>query len=98
MRTLYAARRQALLQAARDLPLEIQSPEAGIHCVGWLPNGVDDRDVVSRAADYDLNLTSISTFCMEPLERKGLLLGYGGYQIKEIRKAVRRLGDLLRSI
>jgi hypothetical protein len=35
---------------------------------------------------------------MEPLERKGLLLGYGGYQIKEIRKAVRRLGDLLRSI
>ena len=97
MRALYAERRSALLEAARDLPLEIDSPEAGIHCVGWLPDGIDDLILAGKAAKYDLDLTSISNFTIEPLRRKGLLLGYGGYNVREIKAGVRRLGDLLHS-
>ena len=98
MRTLYAERRNALLEAAKDLPLEIHSPEAGIHCVGWLPDGMDDLLLAARAADYDLDLTPVSSFSMEPLARKGLLLGYGAYSVKEIKSGIRRLKELLRSI
>ncbi len=97
MRTLYAERRSALLKAARALPLEIDAPEAGIHCVGWLPDGIDERSVASRAADYDLQLTPVSSFSIEPLRRQGLLFGYGGYNVPDIRAGVRRLGTLLRS-
>lgn len=95
MRTLYAERRDALLNATKNLPLQMDAPEAGIHCVGWLPDGIDDVAVVNKAADYDLELTSISTFGIEPLARKGLLLGYGGYSPQQIKKAARRLGELL---
>lgn len=98
MRALYAERRSALLEAARDLPLEMHSPEAGIHCVGWLPDGMDDLALASKAADYDLDLIPISSFSLEPLPRKGLLLGYGGFSVQEIREAVHRLGALLRSV
>jgi GntR family transcriptional regulator/MocR family aminotransferase len=98
MRTLYAERRRALVQAVRGLPLEIDSAEAGIHCVGWLPDGMDDRTLASRAADYDLNLTPISSFGIEPLLRKGFLLGYGGYDVQEIKDGIKRLGDLLKSV
>jgi GntR family transcriptional regulator/MocR family aminotransferase len=66
MRALYAERRSALLEAASKLPLEIHSPEAGIHCVGWLPDGMDDLAVARRAADYDLQLTLVSSFSIEP--------------------------------
>ncbi|HET9911054.1 MAG TPA: PLP-dependent aminotransferase family protein [Anaerolineales bacterium] len=97
MRTLYAERRNTLLNAARELPLMIDSPEAGIHCVGWLPEGMDDWTLVNKAADYDLNLTPISSFSIEPLPRKGLLLGYGGFSVREIKEGVRRLGALLGS-
>ena len=97
MRTLYAERREALLKAAAELPLDLDSPEAGIHCVGWLPDGVDDQDLANKAPDYDLQLTPISSFSIEPLARKGLLLGYGGYSVKEIKAGVQRLGALLRS-
>jgi GntR family transcriptional regulator/MocR family aminotransferase len=97
MRTLYAERRNALLEAARELPLEIDSPEAGIHCVGWLPEGKDDLILVNKAAEYDLNLTPISSFSLEPLPRKGLLLGYGGFSVQEIKDGIRRLGALFRS-
>ncbi len=98
MRTLYAERRSVLLEASRELPLEIDSPEAGIHCVGWLPEGTDDLKLVNKAADYDLNLTPISSFSIEPLPRKGLLLGYGGFAPREIKAGVRRLGALLHSM
>ena len=98
MRTLYAERRSALLHAASELPLDIHSPEAGIHCVGWLPDGMDDLALASKAADYDLDLTPVSSFGIEPLTRKGLLLGYGGYSVQEIKDGVQRLGALLRSV
>ena len=98
MRALYAERRSALLEAASKLPLEIDSPEAGIHCVGWLPEGMDDLAVVNKAPEYDLNLTPISSFCIEPLAHKGLLLGYGGYSVQDIKDGVRRLGALLGSV
>ena len=98
MRTLYAERRIALLEAIRELPLEVYSPQAGIHCVGWLPDGMDDQILAEKAANYDLGLTPISTFSIEPLPRKGLLLGYGSYSIQEIKNGARRLGALLRSI
>lgn len=97
MRTLYAERRSTLLEAARALPLEIDSPEAGIHCIGWLPDGMDDLAVAGKAAEYKLNLTPISSFSIEPLTRNGLLLGYGGFNTKEIKEGVRRLGALLHS-
>lgn len=98
MRTLYAERRGTLLKAAKELPLEIFSAEAGIHCVGWLPDGVDDLKVVTKAADYDLELVTVSKFCIEPFARKGLLLGYGGYSESEIKSGVQRLGALLRLV
>jgi GntR family transcriptional regulator/MocR family aminotransferase len=98
MRTLYAERRMALLKAARELPLEIDSPEAGIHCIGWLPDGIDDQELASKAPEYDLNLTPVSNFSLEPLPRQGLLLGYGGFSVKEIKKGFQRLGALFRSL
>ncbi len=98
MRALYAERRAALLEAVRELPLEIHSPEAGIHCIGWLPNGLDDRSVVRQAAAHGLDLWTISDFSLEPLTRQGLLLGYGGFSVPEIKKGVRRLATALRSV
>lgn len=98
MRTLYAERRSALLDATKNLPIKIDSPEAGIHCVGWLKDDVDDVALAKKAKQYDLELTPISTFSIEPFPRKGLLLGYGGYSIPEIKSAARRLGELLRSL
>lgn len=98
MRTLYAERRSALLEATKNLPLDMFAPEAGIHCVGWLPHGVDDHELANKAKEYDLELTPISEFRIEHPVRNGLLLGYGGYSLQDIKKAARRLGNLLNAI
>jgi GntR family transcriptional regulator / MocR family aminotransferase len=98
MRRLYAERRAALLEAARELPLEINSPEAGLHSVGWLPAGMSDLALVQQAAFHGVDLVPVANFSMEPLDRKGIMLGYSEYSVEQIQDGVRRLGAALRSV
>jgi GntR family transcriptional regulator / MocR family aminotransferase len=95
MRKLYAERRAALLEAVRDLPLDVQAPPAGIHCVGWLQAGVDDVAVTQEAAAYGLELWPVSMFSMEPPTRGGIVLGYGAFAPETIKEGVRRLERVL---
>ena len=98
MRKLYAERRDALLDAARELPLEIRSAEAGMHCVGWLPVGMDDRSLVRSAASHGIDLVPVANFSMEPMERKGILLGYSEYTVEQIQDGVRHLAEAMGSL
>jgi GntR family transcriptional regulator/MocR family aminotransferase len=98
MRSLYAERRTALLEAARKTPLEIQSAEAGIHCVGWLPDGMDDLSLVHEADAYGIDLAPVSSFSIEPMARKGVLLGYSAYRVDQIRDGVQRLAAAMHSV
>ncbi len=98
MRRLYGGRRIALLEAVKGLPLEMDAPEAGLHCIGWLPSGVDDRHVVQNARANGLEIWSVSHACLEPLERGGLLLGYGSPSPEALQDGVRRLSAALREI
>jgi GntR family transcriptional regulator/MocR family aminotransferase len=98
MRRLYAQRRSALLEATRELPLEIRSAEAGMHCVGWLPPGVDDRSLIQAAASHEVDLVPVANFSMEPMQRKGILLGYSEYTVDQIQEGVRRLAEAMRSV
>jgi GntR family transcriptional regulator/MocR family aminotransferase len=98
MRTLYAERRALLVDAARDLPLDMFAPEAGMHLVGWLPAGCDDRLAAERAAEHQVAVMPISLFALEPGERGGLVLGYAATTESDILDGVRRLEKALRFI
>jgi GntR family transcriptional regulator/MocR family aminotransferase len=98
MRSLYAERRAALLEAAHEINLEVHPPEAGMHCVGWLPEGMDDLSLVRAAASQEVDLVPVASFSMEAMERKGILLGYSEYTVEQIQNGVRRLGAAMRSV
>ena len=98
-RVLYAERQAALLEAARrHLPglLDVRPAEAGMHLVGWLPEGADDREAMRRAAARGVEATALSLYGIEPPPRGGLLLGYAAVGEAEIRTGVRRLAASLR--
>jgi GntR family transcriptional regulator/MocR family aminotransferase len=98
MRTLYAARQRALLDAI-DTHLadfiDIRPDDAGLHLVGWLPDGVDDREVSAHLDEHDIVALPLSFYSERPLERGGLLLGYAGVPEEEIGDEVRRMAEIL---
>jgi GntR family transcriptional regulator/MocR family aminotransferase len=71
--------------------LEVYASEVGMHLVGWLPPGKDDRRVAQLAAQKGIQVLPISTFSLEPLPRGGLVFGYAGTDEEAIPHAVKRL-------
>jgi len=101
MRALYRSRQEILIKALqRDLGgvIEVQPDEAGLHLVGWLPEGVDAEAVSQRAATYGVDAQPLSAFCLQPKGRGGLVLGYAGYDERQIRRGVRQLALALRNV
>jgi GntR family transcriptional regulator/MocR family aminotransferase len=98
MRALYAERQAILIDAAaRDLAglLDLQPAATGMHLLGWLPAGVDDRVAAERAGACGVRVLPLSWLRIEPAERGGLLLGYAAANEREIRDGVRRLARAL---
>jgi GntR family transcriptional regulator / MocR family aminotransferase len=99
MRALYAARGATLIRAIRRQTggaLEVGSADAGLHAVGWLPSGTDDRAVAARAAQHGIQAQPLSAHALQPPSRGGLLLGYAAVPEPEIEQAVRHLAEVLR--
>jgi GntR family transcriptional regulator / MocR family aminotransferase len=98
MRLLYAERQAALVEAAsRQLSglLEVQPSDAGMHLIGWLPEGVDDQKVAEAAASHGLEAPPLSFHNAKPLSRGGLLLGYTAFTPEQISEAVSTLARAL---
>ncbi len=85
----YGRRRDLLHQELRsqlgDL-LDVYVPEAGMHLVGWLPPGVDDRRAAQLATQLGIEVVPISRCSLEPLPRGGLLFGFASTGEQEIRQ------------
>jgi len=98
MRVLYAERQAALVEAASQRLsglLEVRPSDAGMHLIGWLPEGVDDGTIAEVAASHGLEVPPLSAHSARPLTRGGLLLGYTAFAPGQIREAVRALALLL---
>jgi GntR family transcriptional regulator/MocR family aminotransferase len=97
MRTLYAERQAALVDAARQLSgaLDVRPDEAGMHLLGWLPGGSDDRAIAQLAERYRVSTRPLSRFFLEPSAQRALLLGYAAVPIPAIQEGVRRLAAAL---
>ena len=102
MRALYAARQQALLDAARlrlDGVLEVQPDEAGLHLVAHLAPDLsarmDDREASNRAARAGVVAPALSSYFLSAPRSIGLMLGYAAVREDEIEAGVERLAAAL---
>ena len=94
MRTLYAERQAALVSAARrewSGLLAVSPADAGMHLVGWLSNGMSDRDASQRAAAAGINAPPLSAYYHAAAARPALLLGYSSITTRKIYEGARRL-------
>jgi GntR family transcriptional regulator/MocR family aminotransferase len=78
--------------------LEVAPAEAGMHLIGWLPPGIDDRDVSRRAAEANLKIAPVSAYCLNQKLRGGLLLGYTAFNESQIKLGVKKLARVLNEL
>jgi GntR family transcriptional regulator/MocR family aminotransferase len=94
MRALYAERQAVLISAVRERlgeRLAVAPSAAGMHLVGRLAPGPDDRAVAQAAGEAGVEAPALSSYYDGPAAAQGLLLGYAGVPEPAIAPAVARL-------
>lgn len=96
MRRLYKARHEALIEAATSLPdtICVQETTSGFHTPAYLKPGVDERTVVEQAAAKDVTLAPLKRYCLTPIQRAGLVFGFGSATPEDIQRGVNILREL----
>ena len=94
MRMLYMERRTALVDAIRTEMggvLEVIGAEAGMHLAALLPRGVDDVTVAKHAGEGGYRSRPYRPATPSRPPRGGLILGFGGTNLHQIREGVGKL-------
>jgi GntR family transcriptional regulator / MocR family aminotransferase len=99
MRTAYAGKRQALMEALATHAPEVQlrGLAAGFHAVAVLPEGTDERAVIAAARERSVGLYAISDQLQGNRRRPPeLVIGFGDLSEQAIRRGIETVADLLR--
>jgi GntR family transcriptional regulator / MocR family aminotransferase len=95
-------RRHALLEGlAQHAPaIEVAPSAAGMHVVAWLPGWSDAQfeQLLAHALDRGVGLYRIGPHCFQPPAWPGLLLGYAGLSVTQLRAATALLGRCLSEV
>jgi GntR family transcriptional regulator / MocR family aminotransferase len=94
MRGLYRERRNALIEALTQEfgdRLDVTVPEAGMHLVAWLPEGMSAQGVAQQASAHGLHILPLSQSSLRPLQYDGLLFGFASASPEELRAGVKTL-------
>jgi GntR family transcriptional regulator / MocR family aminotransferase len=99
MRTLYRRRQDALARLIRPAlagQLEIEVLNAGLHLIGWLPPGSDDRLVAESARRRGLLPRPMSDFMADGCPRPALMLGFSNLDEAQMPGAIEALRQALK--
>jgi len=100
LRTLYADRREVLVEALRQFlgqAVTIEGSAAGLHLALRMHDIVSDKPLAAAARAAGLVCRPLSEFAAPPTGDRGLVLGFGGVGTAAIPAAVERLAAALRS-
>jgi GntR family transcriptional regulator/MocR family aminotransferase len=98
MRIAYRERRDALISAILKSPLKtfctVLNPDAGLHFLLQVNNGMEEEELVISARGHEVNLTGLNEYFIYPTLKRGkptLVIGYSGFNSADIPKAVSQL-------
>jgi GntR family transcriptional regulator / MocR family aminotransferase len=101
MRAVYHARRSALVESLGEICGDVLTPynaDAGLHLTALLPEGIDDCELVNRAAQRGISAIALSSCYARRASRSGLILGFGGADERQIKTAVQTLANIIEDL
>lgn len=98
MHDLYSARRDIFCQTAKETLsglLDVDVPQSGINTIGWLPTGLNDKEVSNAGRAVGINSFPLSMFRDRPSNRQGLVMGFAAIDEAETRQKLKLLASVI---
>ena len=96
MRKIYRAKHEVLLECLGDLreDFQVSGENAGLHLLLTARNGMDERELIQRAAQRGVRVYGLSESMVEEApDSRTVLLGFGGLDERQIREGVALLRE-----
>jgi GntR family transcriptional regulator/MocR family aminotransferase len=84
-----------LLEQLDDL-IEIEIPEGGIQLSLFFKQDLSDQSISAAAKQQGIYVRALSSLYLEAVSRKGLLLGFSGFEPNALRAAATHLARIIR--
>ena len=78
--------------------LDVPPKDAGLHLVGWLPTGTDDKYISQQLREHGIDTPALSSYSIRPLVRRALIMGYAAVTESEIVVAVKKMKPILERV
>lgn len=90
-------RQQTLIAALQHyLPqLKIQVDDSGIHLICYLPEGIQEQQIIQHCSQYALGLQPLSRYRQRPAKEQALLLGFAAHPKEQLIDGVKCLKQLI---
>jgi GntR family transcriptional regulator / MocR family aminotransferase len=101
MRPIYAQRRRAIEQGAREHWsnfMQVLPGNAGLHLSTRMVDAALSQTVIECARQHLPGALPLSAYSMGTTRPQGLCIGYGGVEVDQISSAVRALGIAMRGV
>ncbi len=101
MRSIYRERHDVLIDASQRYLaglLDVRATDSGMNVIGWLANGLNDREAQSRARADGIVTNRMSYYYSEAPPRSGLHLGFCNTPPAEMSRHVQKLAEGLESL
>jgi GntR family transcriptional regulator/MocR family aminotransferase len=97
MRALYKERHDVLHSFAPMLEdhVQIMKASAGFHTVGYLSTSLHEDQFVLDAKEVGVELSPIGKYCISPIEKRGVVIGYGASNASQLEQGVTQLSQIL---
>ena len=81
-----------------EIGILVQSSDAGMHIIADIESGIDDQIAYEALLGKGIESLPLSVYCLKPIERTALVLGFSGVPRKRMPKLVKKMSETLRSI
>lgn len=98
MRSTYKARHDVLVEASQTLrgAVDVLATSSGFHTTATLAAGLSEERLSRAAAERGIVVAPLERYCLKPIARRGLVLGFGGVNPAEIQRGVDILTEIIR--
>ena len=98
MRMLYKSRQEFLIEEISNNlgdKLKVNSSPAGMHLIGWLREGTNDKKISDELLRHKVTASPLSDYVMKFKQKPGLILGYTAFNKEQVSKGIKILKDVL---
>ena len=98
MRMLYKSRQEYLINEIKNKlgdKLKVSNSAAGMHLIGWLPAGKNDKIIAEELFKHKIIASPVSDYVLKFKQNPGLILGYTAFNEEQIKKAVNIIQKVL---